>query len=752
MGEADIARALESLTVEEKAALLSGQSIWEAAGAQRLGVLPVTLTDGPHGLRMQDPDAQGFDLGASAPATCFPTAAALGSSWDPGLLTRIGQALGAEARAAGVSVLLGPGVNIKRSPLCGRNFEYLSEDPVVAGRLGAALVRGIQDAGVGACAKHFAANNQETDRMRVSAEVDERTLREVYLPAFEHIVGVARPCTVMAAYNRVNGVHAAQHRWLLTTVLREEWGFGGVVVSDWCAVTDPVAALAAGLDLEMPGTGGSSAERIVAAVRAGQVTQAALDQAVARVLALPGRTGTGERPAGEPGWPEHHGLARLAAAESAVLLKNEGAILPLDPARGTRVAVIGELARTPVFQGGGSSQVNAIRVDNVLDALTAASERLVLSFEPGYTLSGQDDGTLRAEAVSAAAAADTVLLFLGLPPGAETEGTDRADITLPGNQLRLLQEVAEVSQRVVVVLANGGVVEVASWEENAAVILEGWLGGQAGGAAIADLLLGRANPCGRLAETIPLCLADNPSYLNFPGSEGTVTYGERLYVGYRYYDAKDLPVSYPFGHGLSYTTFAYSGLEATVEGQGDDAAVHVRFTLANTGAVAGKEVAQVYVRDLESSVDRPVRELRAFAKVEVAAGQSTSVEFTLRGRDLAFWSTARGGWTVEAGDFEVSVGASSRDLRLTATVTVDMPPLARGLTGESTVSEWLADPAGGPLLRHAMNNPDGPSRAADPAVLEAIGPLPLSRLNTMSGGRIDIDGLLSQLAATAVVP
>lgn len=733
-GENEIPAVLASLTLEEKASLLSGQGAWETAGVERLGIPSITLTDGPHGLRKVDPAAEQFGFGASLPATCFPTAAALGSSWDVDLLTSVGEALGAESRAANVGVLLGPGVNIKRSPLCGRNFEYLSEDPVVSGRLGAALVRGIQSQGVGASVKHFAANNQETDRMRISAEVDERTLREIYLAGFEHIVTTAKPLTVMAAYNRINGVHATQHHWLLTEVLRDEWGFDGLVVSDWGAVLDPVAAVVAGLDLVMPTTNGASAARLVEAVKAGVLAEAVLDRAVARVLTLVDRTA--REPSAAADLDRHHELARRAAAESAVLLKNEDAILPLTP--DTRVAVIGEFARTPRFQGAGSSQVKATRVDSALAAL--AGERV--SFSPGFLLSGNEDRGLLTEAVSAAAAAEVAVVFLGLPEGEESEGFDRERLGLPDVQLQLLQAVAEVNDNVVVVLANGGVVELASWDHQAKAVLEGWLSGQAGGGAIADLLFGRVNPSGRLAETIPVRLQDNPSYLNFPGEGSTVIYGERFYVGYRYYDAKDLPVAYPFGHGLSYTTFAYSDFHTVV----DESVVRLRLTLTNTGQVTGKEVVQVYVRDVESSVDRPVRELKAFAKVELAPGESAPVAFELRARELSFFSPAHGRWVLEAGDFEIGVGASSRDLRLTATVTVTAPTLVGPLTRDSTVGEWLAHPVGGPVFRAAMSEVAGSSAADDPEILRMIESLPLPRLLAMIGRSDDgaIDRLLDQ--------
>ncbi|HSA52201.1 MAG TPA: glycoside hydrolase family 3 C-terminal domain-containing protein [Yinghuangia sp.] len=740
-----------ALTLEEKASLLCGQGAWKTVGVERLGVPSIVLTDGPHGVRLQDPNAGGsaFDINASLPATCFPTAAALGSSWDVDLLARIGEALGAESRAAGVSVLLGPGVNIKRSPLCGRNFEYLSEDPLLGGHLGAALVRGVQSTGVGTSVKHFAANNQETERMRISAEVDERTLREIYLAAFEHIVTTAKPRTVMAAYNKINGVHAAQNPWLLTQVLRDQWGFDGLVVSDWGAVLDPVSAVAAGLDLEMPSTNGFSAQRLVQAVGDGRLDEAAIDRAVVRLLELIEWTAAGREPAAAPDLDVHHALARQAAAESAVLLKNDDAILPLDPDADAAVAVIGEFARTPRYQGAGSSRVTPTRLDNALDALRdAAGEKLRLSFSPGFLLSGDEEPQLVSEAVAAAEAADVAVLFLGLPEGVESEGHDRDDIDLPAVQVRLLEAVARVNRNVVVVLANGGVVEVAGWHRHARAVLEGWLGGQAGGSAIADLLFGRVNPSGRLAETIPLRLADNPSYLNFPGGEGTVTYGERVYVGYRYYDTVDAPVAYPFGHGLSYTSFAYSDLDIRVDGSGDDVVVRVRFTLTNSGPVAGKEVAQVYVGDTASSVDRPARELKAFTKVALAAGESAQVELALYARDFSYFSTAHDGWVLEPGEFVIHVGASSRDLRLSAPVTVDAPEPVAPLTDESTVAQWLADPAGGPALRASLDRIPG-SGLGDPAILRMVESLPLTRLAALSGGHVDIDDIRRQLAQTS---
>ncbi len=516
----DIPALLADLTLEEKASLLDGADFWRTQPVERLGIPGIMVTDGPHGLRKQAEGADHLGLNASVPATCFPPAAGLASSWDAELLGRVGAALGRECRAAEVSVLLGPGVNMKRSPLCGRNFEYFSEDPALAGDLAAALVNGIQSQGVGTSLKHFAANNQETDRMTVSAEVDERTLREIYFPAFERVVTQAQPWTIMCSYNRINGVYASENRWLLTEVLRDEWGYEGLVVSDWGAVSRREAGLAAGLDLEMPSSAGGGQRKILDAVRAGELSEADVDLAVTRVLTLVDRA----QPALEPGQTfdvaAHHALAREAAAASAVLLKNEGGILPLDAQAGGTVAVIGEFARTPRFQGAGSSQVNPTQVDTVLDALRAALDgNREVAFAPGFAIeSGAADPALVEEAVRTASSAAVVVLFLGLPPSYESEGYDRDHMDLPAHQVELLHAVADANPRLVVVLSNGSVVTVAPWQDRAQAVLEGWLLGQAGGSAIADLLLGVLSPSGKLAETIPVRYADNPTIGASPAS------------------------------------------------------------------------------------------------------------------------------------------------------------------------------------------------------------------------------------------
>ena len=695
----DVDRTVSILTLQEKASLTSGADFWHTKAVERAGVPAIMMTDGPHGLRKQVAQGGAAELGESVPATCFPTAATLASSWDPDLVRRIGEALGREAAAEGVALLLGPGVNIKRAPLCGRNFEYLSEDPHLAGVLGAAYVDGVQSQGVGTSLKHFAVNNQETDRMRVSVDVDERTLREIYLPAFERVVTQARPWTVMCAYNKVAGVYCSEHGWLLTTVLRDEWGFDGLVVSDWGAVHDRVASLEAGLDLQMPGAGPHPDAAVIGAVVDGHLDEAVLDASVRRVLRLVGRART--EPGEAPDFDAHHELAREAAAAGAVLLKNDAVggrpLLPL-PAE-EDVLVVGELARTPRYQGAGSSQVNPTRLDDALTALREATGR-ELPFAAGYTLTGAtyDDLRLRTQAVEAAGRAGTVVLFLGLRPADESEGYDRERLDLPPNQVRLLGALAEANRRIVVVLANGSVVSLTGWRRSAPAILETWLGGQAGGSAVADLLTGRRAPEGRLAETIPHRLADTPAFGNFPGELGHVRYGEGVLVGYRWYDARDVAVAYPFGHGLSYTTFGYDEVAATVSGAGDDLRVDVSVRVTNTGPVAGADVVQVYVRDPQASVLRPPRELRGFRKVRLAPGESEVVTFALTARDLSYWHPALRRWLVEGGEFVVEVGASSRDIRGSVSLTVAGESAALPLDAMSTVAEWLAHPVGGPLL------------------------------------------------------
>ncbi len=630
------ADVVADLTLEEKASLTSGASFWTTKPVERVGLPAIMLTDGPHGVRKQRASADHLGIGDSVPATCFPPAVALGSSFDPELLVRVGAALGEESQAERVGVLLGPGINIKRSPLCGRNFEYLSEDPIVSGVLGSALVRGLQSQGVGASLKHFAANNQEADRMRVSADIDERPLREIYLRGFQRVVQDEQPWTVMCSYNRLNGVYTSEDPWLLTKVLRDEWGFDGLVVSDWGAVNDRVTGLAAGLDLEMPSSEGRTDAQLVAAVRSGVLDERLLDTAARRNVELVQKAVRGAKADAAYDVDAHHALAREAAAASIVLLKNDDAVLPL--AAGASVAVIGELARTPRYQGAGSSHINPTRLDNALDEIRALAGAEV-PFAAGYGADGADRPTSsRPRPWPSAAAAETVVLFLGVPASQESEGFDRDDIELPAAQLALADAVIAANPRTVVVLSNGGVVRLSGLADRVPAIVEGWLLGQAGGGAVADVLYGAVNPSGRLAETIPVRLADSPAYLDFPGEHSHVRYGEGLFVGYRWYDARDLEVTYPFGHGLSYTTFGYSDAAVSSDASG----LTVRVTVTNTGDRAGAEVVQVYTSLPGSAVVRAPRELKGFAKVALEAGESREVAVHVRREDLAYWDTRVG--------------------------------------------------------------------------------------------------------------
>ena len=747
--------ALEHLSLEQKAALLSGRDFWSTQPLDAAGVLSIVLTDGPHGVRRQAGQFDHLRLHDAMPATCFPAAVAVGSSWDPAVAERVGAAVGREARALGVHVALGPGVNIKRSPLCGRNFEYYSEDPLLAGLLGAAHVQGQQGQGVGASVKHFAANNQETDRMLVSADADERTLREIYLPAFERIITQAKPATVMCAYNKLNGVYAAHNRWLLTEVLREEWGFTGAVVSDWGAVHDPVAALAAGLDLEMPGTGGLSAQRIVGAVRAGQLDEAVVAAAAGRVLAL-ARLAAG--PASGFDADVHHALARQLACDCAVLLKNDGGALPLTGSG--PIAVVGEFARTPRYQGGGSSHINPTRVDIPLDAIRALADGAgrAVAFAPGFAVDStggntgdgsSDPAALREEAVTAARQAGVTVIFAGLGEREESEGFDRETLDLPAAQVDLIRAVAAASPRTVVVLSHGGVVSLEGWHDDVDAILDGFLPGQAGGAAVADLLFGVANPSGRLAETIPLRLADNPSYVNFPGEQGHVRYGEGVMVGYRWYATVGLPVRYPFGHGLSYTTFAVSDL--TVAATGPDTA-RASVAVTNTGARAGQHVVQVYVATAAGPVRRPARELRAFTKVRLEPGETRTVTLDLDRRAFAYYDIHEAGWIVAPGTYRVQVGENAATIVGEVAITLAGDLVIPELTPDSTVGEWFSHPiVGATLLDELTAGMTGEQRSglpADPDLLRLVASMPMQKAMGMLGGAVPEATLQRLMART----
>ncbi|GAA1884592.1 glycoside hydrolase family 3 C-terminal domain-containing protein [Paeniglutamicibacter psychrophenolicus] len=729
------------LTIQEKASLTTGRDFWSTSALAPAQVPSLILTDGPHGLRLQTGDTDHLGLAASVPATCFPPAVTLGSTFDVSLLERVGAAIGAEARAQGVAVVLGPGINIKRSPLCGRNFEYLSEDPLVSGVLGSALVDGLQSRGVGASVKHFAANNQEADRMRVSADVDPRPLREIYLRAFERVVRTAGPWTVMCSYNRINGVTAAENRWLLTDVLRKDWGFDGVVVSDWGAVTDRVRSLEAGLDLEMPGNPGNSIPHITAAIESGELDEAVLDESVGRLIDLAAKT----QPATGPSdLDANHALAREAAGKGIVLLKNEGKVLPVRA--GTSLAVIGEFARSPRYQGAGSSQVNPTRVETFLDEIRSLHSSGPVDFAPGYTLVADAvaNAELAAAAVAAAGKADTVIFMAGLPGSVESEGFDRTTLELPASQLELLGQVRAANPNVVVALVGGGVVEL-PFADDVPAILAAWLGGQAGGGALADVLTGKVNPSGRLAETIPLRLEDTPAALDFPGEHGHVRYGEGIFVGYRWYDARKATVRYPFGHGLGYTDFEYSELEIQARDDGLRATVKLR----NTGAVAGREIVQLYLGLPGSAVARAPRSLAAFTCIEMQAGQETEVELLAGRSELAYWDTRVDGWTVEPGSYEVAVGASSRDVRLAGNLELPGDNVQLEINEETTLGELLADPIGGAIMAQVAGEAlggitgGGSDEDGETASMMAtmLGSLPIGRLVNFPGSPMTRESL-----------
>ena len=657
---------IEKMTLEEKAALCDGKDFWFLKSIERLGLPEIMVCDGPHGLRKQDPEHKKIGLGNSVPAVCFPTACTTACSWEPELLREMGEALGDRCLAENVSVLLGPGVNMKRSPLCGRNFEYFSEDPILAGELASALIEGIQSKGVGTSLKHFAANSQETRRMTVSAVVDERALREIYLAAFERAVKKAKPWTVMNAYNRLNGTFCSENEWLQTKVLRDEWGFDGLVVSDWGAVNDRIAGIKAGNDLEMPTSAGVNAKKITDAVRCGALDESDLDKRVDNLIELILKAKENRKKNYPIDEDAQHALARKVAGRSMVLLKNDDNILPLPKSK--RLVVIGEMAVHPRFQGAGSSLINPTRIDCAVDCLL--DEGYDLKYYRGYDKKhDRIDTALMYDAVTAASTADAVVVFAGLTEDYESEGFDRVHMNLPHSHNELIKAVAAVNKNVVVVLAGGAPVSM-PWVNDVKGILHSCLGGQAGAGAVADILSGKVNPSGKLAETYPICNNCTPCKNFFPGGTATVEYRESIYIGYRYYEKANKKVRFPFGFGLSYTTFEYSDLKLSKSAIRDNESLKLSFRVKNTGAVAGAETAQIYVSDRESTVFRPVKELKAFMKVDLQPGEEKRITVTLGKRAFAYYNVAISDWHVESGDFDICVGASSADIRLRATVGV----------------------------------------------------------------------------------
>ena len=653
------AEIIAKLNLEQKCALLSGAGTFTTRGCPKAGVPSITLSDGPNGVRKQAGAADHLGLNPSVPATCFPTAATVACSWDPALGEEIGRAMGEEAAAQEVAVLLGPGLNTKRSPLCGRNFEYFSEDPYLSGKMAAAYVRGIQSEGIAACPKHFAVNSQELRRMASDSVLDERTLRELYLTGFEIVVKEAAPKTIMSSYNLVNGTYANENAHLLQDILRRDWGFSGAVVTDWGGSNDHALGVKNGSTLEMPAPGGDAVRELLAAVQSGKITEADVDARLDELLTLVLDTSAAvQKHSRSFDADAHHALARRAAAESAVLLKNDGGILPL--AAGARVAIIGDFAETPRYQGAGSSAVNSIKVDTLLDCL-AQSGLQCAGFAAGFDRQGRPDAAKKAQAVALAQKADTVLLCLGLDEIKESEGLDRVDMQLADNQIELLQAVEQANPNTVVILNAGASLET-PWLAHCRALVYGALGGQAGAGAMVDVLTGKVNPGGKLAETWANAYAETPAKDNFAGTGRTVQYREGLYVGYRYYQTAGVPVAFPFGYGLSYTSFAYSDLKVTADS--------VTLTVTNTGARDGAEIVQVYIAKPGAEIFRPAQELKAFARVPLAAGESRTVTLPLDDKAFRYWNTSTDGWEIEGGRYEVRVGASSADIRLTAEVDI----------------------------------------------------------------------------------
>lgn len=676
----DIPELVQKLTLEEKAGLCSGLDFWHTKNIERLGIPSAMVSDGPHGLRKQDANPDHMGVGESVQAIGFPTASAMACSFDRDLLYAVGNALGEECVAEDLAVLLGPGINMKRSPICGRNFEYYSEDPLVTGELASAFVNGVQSHGVGTSVKHFAANNQEWRRMSISAEIDERTLREIYLSAFEIVVKKAQPWTIMCSYNRINGIYSSDNKWLLNDVLRDEWGFEGLVMTDWGAMNDRVTALKAGLDLEMPSSHGETDKLLVAAVKDGSLPEEILDQAVTRILTLVDKYLTHKQNSTYDK-EEHHQLAKLTAEQSAVLLKNDG-ILPLKKCQ--KVTFIGEFAKKPRIQGGGSSHINCYRIESALEAAEN------VTYAQGFrTDTDQTDPTLLEEAIQAAREAEAAVIFAGLPDSFESEGFDRQHLNMPDCQNELIDKVCEVQPNTIVVLHSGSPI-VMPWLSKVKAVLNMYLSGQASGGAAVNLLYGNTNPSGKLAESFPLKLENNPSYLNFPGTRQKVHYQEGIFIGYRYYDKKKMEVLFPFGYGLSYTTFSYDNLKVNRSTAKDTDTVTVSLDVTNTGDIAGAEIVQLYIRNPVGEEIRPEKELRNFAKVYLEPKETKTITMELNGRAFAYYHVGIHDWYVESGEYEILIGSSSRDIRLHYTIRITGTKEIPFVADETTTCEDVA--------------------------------------------------------------
>ncbi|MBE9914534.1 glycosyl hydrolase [Paenibacillus donghaensis] len=679
---------LAAMTLEEKAAICAGLNMWMTKGFEHHGIPALQMYDGTNGIRKTNSNEEMGITGENIPATCYPTGSAIGSSWDTDLLHEIGVALGIEGREMEVDLLLGPGINMKRTPLGGRNFEYYSEDPCLSGELGAAFINGLQSQGVGGSVKHFACNNQEFEKIVTSSEVDERTLREIYLSAFERIVRKANPWTIMCSYNLLNGSYTSENEHLLNDILREEWGYDGVVISDWTAVNDRIRGLAAGLDLEMPGPAFYNTKAIVKAVQEGKLDEAVVDKSAGRILELV-RKITEPKAEAVESTIDYHELARRAAAESIVLLKNDNRILPLDSEKISKMAVIGKFAKQPRIQGAGSAKVTPTRVDIPWDEMkNIVGDKVDMVYADGYPKDDRIDEQMIEESAALAASADVAVLFVGQPEYVESEMHDLETIELPLHQQKLIKAVTEVQPHCIVVTSSGSALAMHSWVQYVPGVLHSWLTGQGSGRAMAEILFGRVNPSGKLSETFPVKLSDNPSHMRIRGENGKLYYREGLFIGYRYYDRKELAPQFPFGHGLSYTTFAYTDLKAVQQ----DGNVNVTFTVENTGTIFGKEVVQLYVHDEECKWNRPEKELKAFAKITLAPGEKQQVSFVLEERDFAYYNTKYNKWVAETGYFQIAVGSSSRDIRLRERVYCDFGQEPVSFHKFSLVNDWISEP------------------------------------------------------------
>lgn len=690
--ESRVDQLISQMTLEEKASLCSGRDSWTFKPVDRLNIPSIWVADGPHGLR-KAPTSDVGGFGDQHPATCFPTASALAATWDVKLLEEVGKHIAIECQALNVNILLGPGANIKRSPLGGRNFEYFSEDPVLAGELAAAFINGVQGQGVGTSLKHFACNSQETQRMLMSSEIDERTMREIYLTNFEIAIKKAQPWTVMASYNPINGVNSTENKHLLTDILRKEWGFEGIVISDWISVYDRVAGVLAGMNVEMPGSQGINDQLIVQAVNEGKLEESVLNDLIKQTLLITFKAKALEKEGVTFKTEEHHLLARKLAGEATTLLKNNNETLPISKKKYKSIAVIGEFAVAPRYQGNGSSEIKPTQIDTALTEIKKlAGKDYKVYYAQGYKLTDDNDFSLIKEAVATAEEADIVIVFAGLPQHYEAEGYDRKHIDLPPSHNKLIEEIAKSKENIAVILTNGTAVSM-PWVNDVPTILETWLAGQAGAGGIADAIFGVTNPSGKLAETFPVKLEDTPSYLSFPGNNRKVHYSEGIFVGYRWYDTRKIEPLFPFGHGLSYTSFDYTALKLSSKKISDKDKLIVAVKVKNTGSVAGKEIIQLYIKDAVSGLVRPEKELKKFAKVSLQPGEEKEVNFELNKRDFSYYHVGYSSWIAESGEFEIVIGSSSRDIKFSEKVELSSNEIVHpGFDENSTIREWISYP------------------------------------------------------------